>query len=100
MADILVRDAATSIISEFGLSTPAIAVLALAGTWSSSSYLSWTIARTMYSQYGDELAAKNEVINTRMEHIGSAITLVLAQTALRAVSGVRDVADTVVREDR
>jgi len=99
MTDVLVRDAATAIINEFGLSTPAIAVLALAGTWSTSSWLAWTAGRAIYSQYdGDEeLKKHDEIIQTRMQHIGAAITLALSQAMLRAVSGVRDVADTLVR---
>lgn len=96
MADILVRDAATSIVSELGIGVPAIALLALVGIYSVSSYITWVAARTVYNQYEDELKAHDASIQTRFEHIGAAISLLASQTALRVVSGVRDVGDAVV----
>src|SRR6185503_9878332 len=97
MADVLVRDAATSIINEFGLITPAVALLAFVGLYSVSNYISWIIIRTMYSQYKEDLKDFDAVTQTRIEQIGSAISLLAANTALRTVSGARDVADAFVR---
>jgi hypothetical protein len=96
MADVLVRDAATGIINEFGFSTPVIVILAFVGLYSASNYISWLTVRSMYSQYQDELKDFDAVTQTRLEQVASSIALIAANAALSCVSGARDVGDAFV----
>lgn len=98
MADAIIRETVVEIINELGFGTPLIIILGIVGIASFGNIITWFLARSIYSQYEKDLEKHDANVLGRIEHVTSSVAKVASEAALKAVSGVRDVADTLVRD--